>query len=367
MHFVCSTSELNSALNVVSHALPSKSPNPILEGILVETDKDHILITATDKILCINTFIPAEIREEGKCVIPGKLLCDLVRKLPDEYCDIHVNNRQYLTIKSGQFVTTLAVMDTMEYPHMKTVTGDEVEVTQKDLKEMIAGTIFSVAVDTTRPILTGCLVEVSGDELNVVAIDGFRMGIKTKIIEQNSHTISSVVPGKVMGDIQKILNDSEEKVKLCIGKNLMSMDMDNVHLVSILLEGEFIRYRAICPTDWQTRVIVNRSKLNDAIDRAGLIARGDKSNQATFRIEDNVMTIYTRSENSNMEEKLDISQTGMDVNITFNVKYLNDIMKAISDEEIEMRFKSSVSPCVITPIDHVDYTYLLLPIRTFEG
>lgn len=365
MRFSCDTNDLNASLSVVSRALATRSPKPILEGILFESCEEGLRLTCTDLALGIRTVIPASFEEEGRVVLPGKLLCEVVRKLPGGQVLFTVNDRLQATIRCASSRTSLTGLDPVEYPELPPVSGQKFSMPQGTLKDMIGRTIFAIAVDESRPILTGCLLEISKDQMRVVALDGFRLAMRSESVEGPERDVSAVVGGKVLGDIAKILSDTDDPVSLCFSRSHVQMNVGNTHIVARLLEGEFIRYRQILPQEWLTRVTVRRDDLSSAIDRASLIAREGKSNLVRFKIDGETMEIASNSETGDTQETLCVMTEGKDLTIAFNVRYITDVLKALADDEVVMRFNSNVSPCVLCPPEGETYLYLVLPVRTF--
>ena len=175
MRFICDTNELNTALSIVSRALAVRSTKPILEGILFESCDEGLRLTCTDLALGIETLLPATFSEEGRAVLPGKLLCEIIRKLPGGPCDIAIGERMQATIRCASVRTTINGFDPVEYPELPQVEGERFELPQNTLKDMIGRTLFAIAQDESRPILTGCLMEINASEMRVVALDGFRL------------------------------------------------------------------------------------------------------------------------------------------------------------------------------------------------
>lgn len=365
MRFTCNTNELNEALGIVSHALAARTPKPILEGILMESCDEGLRLICTDLALGIETVIPAVFAEEGRAVLPGKLLCEVVRKLPSGDCDIRVNERLQATIRCLSTRTTLTGMDPIEYPELPQVSGAAFAMAQNTLRDMISRTMFAIAMDESRPILTGCLMEIADSEMRVVALDGFRLAMRQEKIQGPNTPVAAVVGGKVLGDIARILGDTDEEVSLCFSRSHVQMQIGTTNIVARLLEGEFLRYRQILPNDWQTRVTAPRSELSSAIDRASLIARAGKSNLVSFKIEGEQLVVTSNSDTGETEEKIEITTEGKDLSIAFNVRYITDVLKAVGDDAICMRFNSNVSPCVICPTEGESYLYLVLPVRVF--
>ena len=367
MRFSCDTNQLNTSLSIVSRALAVRSPKPILEGVLFESCEEGLRLTCTDLALGIETVIPATFIEEGRAVLPGKLLCEVVRKLPGETCEFSISDRMQATIRSATSRITISGFDPAEYPELPQVSGEGFTMSQSMLKDMVGRTIFAIAVDESRPILTGCLMEIDRSEMRVVALDGFRLAMRKENIEGPENAVSAVVGGKVLGDIAKILSDTDETVSLCFSRSHVKLDIGQTHVVARLLEGEFIRYRQILPQEWQTRVTVSRSGLSSAIDRASLIAREGKSNLVCFKIDGETLDVTSNSETGDMEEKISVYTEGKDLTIAFNVRYITDVLKALSDDEVLMRFNSNVSPCVVCPTEGDSYLYLVLPVRVFNS
>lgn len=367
MRFICDTNELNTALSIVSRALAVRSTKPILEGILFESCDEGLRLTCTDLALGIETLLPATFSEEGRAVLPGKLLCEIIRKLPGGPCDIVIGERMQATIRCASVRTTINGFDPVEYPELPQVEGERFELPQNTLKDMIGRTLFAIAQDESRPILTGCLMEINASEMRVVALDGFRLALRKENVAGPSAPVSAVVGGRVLGDIAKILADTEESVSLCFTKSHVRMNIGQTRVVARLLEGEFIRYRQILPEEWQTRVTVERAELGSAIDRASLIAREGKSNLVCFKLDGETLEVSSNSETGDMEEKMQVITEGKDLTIAFNVRYITDVLKALSDDQIVMRFNSNVSPCVVCPVEGDSYLYLVLPVRVFNA
>ena len=160
MQFSCDTNKLNEGLSIVSRALAVRSSKPILEGVLLETCEEGIRLTCTDMALGIETVIPATIGEEGRAVLPGKLLCEIVRKLPGGVCNVSIGGRMQATLRCASVRTTISGFDPVEYPELPQVAGQSFAMPQNTLRDMIGRTLFAIAQDESRPILTGCLMEL---------------------------------------------------------------------------------------------------------------------------------------------------------------------------------------------------------------
>lgn len=368
MRFQCEVPELMNALNTVSRALAVRSTMPVLEGIFLESNPEGLRLLCTDMALSIETTISATIEEEGRAVIPGKLFLEVIRKLPSDTVSIAVNERYAATIRCQTSRTTLSGMNPMEFPELPQIDGGSlVSVPQNMLRDMILKTSFAIGTDESRPILTGSLLEIEPEEIRLIALDGFRLAIRHEQLKGPEGSVQAVIGGKMIGDLSKVLLDSEDSADLIITHTHLCAKMGKTRVITRLLEGEYIRYRQILPTDFQTRVTVRRAQLSEAIDRASLIAREGKNNLVRFKIEGDSLTLSSNAELGDVQEQMDVITEGKDIEIAFNVRYVSDVLKVLSDENVCMRFNSNVSPCVICPQEGDAYLYLVLPVRVFAS
>ena len=368
MRFHCEVPDLMGGLSIVNRALAARSSLQILEGVLLETCPQGLRLTCTDLALGIETVVPAQIAEEGRAVLPGRLFSEIVRKLPGGTMELTTNDNMAAQIRCQSSRTNLAGMNPLEFPELPQVEdGNVISLPQNQLRDTIQKTCFAIATDETRPILTGCLMEIAPEEIRLVALDGFRLALRLVEHAQEIEPMQAVIPGKVLSELAKVLTGDDAPVSLNIGRSHLSADMGETRVVTRLLEGEYIRYRQILPADWQTRIKVQRAELENAIERASLIAREGKNNLVRFHIAGQELTLTSNAELGDVEEHIRIDVEGKDIEIAFNVRYVSDVLKVLEEEEICMCFNSNVSPCVIAPPEGSAYTYLVLPVRVFTA
>jgi len=230
--------------------------------------------------------------------------------------------------------------------------------------------LFAVATDESRQILTGSLLEVSRSEARLVALDGFRLSMQ-KIFQpfelpNEKDMVSAVIPGRVLGELSRILQDDDAFCTLLLDKGRMQCSFGNIRLSSVLLAGEFIDYRRILPTEFKTEAKANRSMVQEAIERASLMAREGKNNLIRMSFRPDLLIITSNAELGDVEEEMETTLAGDPIDIAFNARYILDIIRNVSEEELCMKFNSSVSPCVVVPREGDEYLYLILPVRTFQ-
>ena len=367
MQFTCSTKKLVEALQIVTKALSSRTTNQILEGVLIDTDDEgHLILTCSDERITIVTQIEADIQEVGRGVVPGKLFNEIVRRLPDANVNIQMDNRFVFTIRSASSRTNISGQDADLFPRLPKLDDEkEISLPQDMLRDMIQKTEFAIAQDDMREVLTGCLLEIEGGNVNMVSLDGYRLAMRRAKCGDVLQKLSAIIPGRAVGDIGKLLSDSEEAfAQLTFGGNKLHIKLEDTEIFVILVSGEYVQYRQIMPKTFATRVQLELEPFRRCIDRAALIAREGSNNLIMLQIEDGNMVIEAHSQIGDVREEMETTQTGANINIAFNVKYLMDVVRYIDAEQIELNLNTPVSPCIVTPVGDPDYIHLILPVRT---
>ena len=373
MKIVCEKEKLLKGINSVIRAVPTRTTMPILEGILIQTNNNQLKLTSYDLELGIEYTMECNVIEEGNTVVNSIMFSEIIRKLPDTDINIEINENNLLVIECEGSLYKLATMNADEFPELpKIVIENSIETDQTILKNMIRKTIFAVSIEENRPIFTGCLFEVINNSLNVVAIDGFRMGWVSNSLSSASSNFKAVIPGKTLNEVNKIILDSFDRIKIGVSKNQAIFEMENCKIVTRLLDGEFLNYASVIPNNWETRIRVNKNILQNCFERISLISSSsiekEKKYPVKISIEVGKVTISCTNQTGDAKEEMFTETEGKDLEIGVNPKYFLDALKAIDDEEIYISFGTNISPCVIKPVDETarNYTYMILPIRMKE-
>lgn len=368
MRIVCDGLDLADSVMKVSKGLSSRVTNPILEGIKMVADDEKLTLSATDLEISIEKTIKAEVKLEGETVVPGKFFCEYLKKLTNEQIELDVDEKNMMMIKYTDSVGKVQCLNAGEFPIIKQLENCAYfEITQKDLKSIINKTLYAVAVDDNRPILKGCKFEIAGDKLTAIALDGFRLAMVKKQIKCASADMNIIVPGRSLNEIGKLLEDSDEVVRIYVDKHNLMIEIDSTKITTRLLEGEFINYKQIIPDGFSTTLILNKGQLEDALERVALISRVDKNNLVKYDIKDKKIVLTSRSDTCDIKETITVSQKGNDMVIAFNSRYFIEALRSVNDEFVRMNFTSNISPCIITQnvdsVDESEYLFLILPVR----
>lgn len=364
MKVVCEGLELGGATNQVIKAISSRTTNPILEGIKLTAENGKLILSATDLELGIEKTIRAEVKEEGETVIPGKFFSEFIKKLSNEQIELTLNEKNQLKIKYTDSETYIQCLNVLEFPNVKTIEdGDFFTITQKKLKELINKSIFAVALDDSRPILKGCLFEITDDYVTAVALDGYRLAMIKKEIIKTTAKANIIVPAKSLAEISKLLEETDEEINVYIEKNFLMVDLNNTKIITRLIDGDFIKYKEILPKEFTSTVTINKLVLEEALDRTAVLSRVDRNNLVKFDIKEKVLTLTSNSDIGNIKENIGISLKGNDLLIAFNARYFTESLRVTTDDVVKIGFNLPSSPCVITPNEGDEFLYLILPVR----
>jgi len=250
-----------------------------------------------------------------------------------------------------------------EFPILPEIeNAEKITIKENVLKNLIKGTAFAVAQDETRPILMGVLFELKNKVLNMVALDGFRLALRSEYIESNED-VSVVIPGKTLNEILKILGDGDRDIYISYNDNHIMFEIDKTKIVSRLLSGNFIKYESIIPTDHKLQFKVKRNSFAQSIERASLMAKDGSSRLIKLNIENDEVVITSNSQFGKVREEIPIEMEGDSLEIAFNSNYLMDILKVMTEEEIIVEMTSGVSPTIIRNSMTDNCKYMVLPVR----
>ncbi len=365
MRFTCEKSILMNGLNITSRTVAQKSALSAIEGILC-TANDGLCLTGYNMETAITYRLDAEITTPGKCILPAKLFGDIVRKLPEGPVVIVVDENYKVSIRAGYASFTISAESADDYPVLPDVgSGRSIRIPQNVLKDLISGTIFAVSENQGRPIHTGVKFEVEKDTVSAIAVDGFRLARRTyHTDEEIGMNISFVVPSQGLKEVEKIVTDSQEDAFFVLGAKHILFQLGDATLTCRLLEGDFLDWRKVVPTNCPIKLVANVAELAASIDRVGLIVSEKYKSPVRCVFSNQVLNLRTNTTIGAAEDQCSIAGDGKDLEIGFNNRYLLDALRTIPAEEVVIELTNGLSPIVLTPVDEkYDYSYMVLPVR----
>ena len=365
MRFTCEKSMLVTGLNITGRTVAQKSALSAIEGILC-CAATGLSLTGFNMETAITYQIEAEVSDAGQCVLPAKLFGDIIRRLPEGPVTVVVDENYKVSIRAGYASFTISAESAEDYPELPDVgTGRSIRIPQTALKELIAGTIFSVSENQGRPIHTGVKFEVEDDTVSAIAVDGFRLARRTFHTEEpTGRSMSFVVPAQGLKEVEKILQDADADAAFTLGTKHILFQIGAATLICRLLEGEFLDWRRVVPTNCPLKLVANVGELTSSIERVGLIVSEKYKSPVRCVFSDQVLLLKTNTTIGAAEDRCTIAGDGKELEIGFNVRYLCDALRAVPSEEVVLELTNGLSPIVMTPVDDkYDFSYMVLPVR----
>ena len=373
MKVTVSQQQLSHGLNIVSRAVSPRSTLPVLANILVATDEGRLRLSATNLELGISCWIGAQIQEEGAITVPSRTFGDLVSTLPNEAVQLDLNERtQTLAVRCGTSNTDIKGIDAQEFPPMPVSDLDDgIELNIADFKEMIQQVAFAASTDEARPVLQGVFMQVKETEISMAATDGFRISVrKTHLSDPISRPMSAIIPARALNELSRIASDGERTVSMVIppGRGQVLFHLDDVELVSQLIEGNFPDYNAIIPRSCKTTTILPTAGFLKACKQAEIIAReGNNVIRMSIQPGENgpgQVEISAQSEETGSSEVvIEANVDGPPLVIAFNVRFLRELLDVVREQHVALETNANNTPGMLRQVGDDDFVHVIMPMH----
>jgi DNA polymerase III subunit beta len=341
-------SELLEALSTVSKGMSARSTLPILSGVLISAGEGEISLQATDLEISIRHTAPALIEQEGQIVVPGKLLMDIVRSLPEAAVTIETEGETaHIRCQHSSFtVKTLKPSDFPKFPEVEV--NKSLSLTSSTLVSMVRQVSKAVSRDETRAILTGILLIIEGPSI---------------IEETAGEDIEVVIPGKALEEVTR-LGSEAEKVVLGISDNQIVFEFGNTVFVTRRIEGTFPNYKQLIPKESETTAVVSGEELTAAVKRVSLMALHNTPLKLSVNVEDQTLSLSAATQDvGDASEDLMVKTEGKDVEIAFNHAFLMDGLNSVGTDSVRLEVQSALKPGLLKSVEEEGFLYLLMPVR----
>jgi DNA polymerase-3 subunit beta len=370
---------LNKGINTASRFVASRAQLPVLNNLLLKTDRGRLKISATNLETGLNLWLGAKVEKEGAISIPAKILAEFVSSLPSAKVDFEVKENQ-LFLTCGSYRADFIGLPASEFPVIPSLSKQSATVFEGEfLSKAIGQVAFAAAVDEARPVLTGVLMSISETEVILVATDGYRLSLKKISLKENKKIKGLdklkkfkkglIVPARTLTEVARIVNDSEEgEVRLMVTPeaNQMIFALGEAEIVSRLIEGEFPDYQKIVPDQSTTKLSLDKEDLLRAVRMASIFAR-ESANIIRFKVDSSKLevsanTAQVGSNFSNIEAKV----TGKGGKIAFNSRYLLDFLNAAEADQVVFELSSALNPGLFTLPKDPSFLHIIMPVRVQE-
>lgn len=373
MKFTIEKNIILEALNNVTRALSQKLTIPVLSGIKFELNDEGLYLTASDSELTIKCFIPEKdikhIDGKGIVIIQSKYILDIIKKMPSDIINFEKNDELKIKISTDSNEYMLNCFNPDDYPNIVIEESKEsIQVQAQVLKEIINQTSYAMSTQEVRPLLTGLNMKITGDILECIATDSYRLSKKVVNVENSKEiNMNVVIPGRNINELEKILEDTDKIVEIHIFNNKLLFIYNNIMVQSNLLSGQYPQTSHFIPNDFAYMINLSLRDYFDAIDRAALLAQNKDKNIVKMKVQDKEMVISSGAvEIGKTEETLKIDSNKKEkIEVSFSSKYMLDALKVIKDDNILLLMNDDDKPILIKPVNDENLTELILPIKTF--
>lgn len=363
MKFTVNKSDITEAVGNIQRAVSTKTSIPALEGILLGAGEESLELCAYDLELGITTVIPAFVVEPGRAVLSAKLFSDIVRRTPAETITITVDEKNMATLESGYSRFSIIGIPAEEFPELPKLTDStQFSMAGSVLKSMIRQTLFAIAESDAKPIHQGSLFNLENGMMDVVSVDGYRLAVRREPVEF-SDSLDFVVPGKTLSEILKLIKETDDPVEISAGRRHILFKIDNYTVISSLLEGEFLNYKAAIPPESQTEVVLKTREAIDSVERVSLLITDRLKSPVRCLFNENEIKLNCTTSMGRASDQIDVEMTGQSVEIGFNNRYLLEALRNTECDEVKVQLGGPLSPMKVVPKEGDSFLFLVLPVR----
>jgi DNA polymerase-3 subunit beta len=358
----CSRDDFVSRLGVVSRAVSTRSSVQILAGVLLEASGSEVRLAATDMELSLRTSLDAQVESEGSVVVPGRLLVDIARLLPDS--DVQLEHRVeegVLGVTCGTASYRLHTYSAEDFPRLPDVDDSQLfTVDAEALLETVSQVSRSASRDESRPVLTGILARFEPGKLVMAATDSYRLAVKETDLASSSQELEAIIPARALSELARIVGAATQ-LELGVQENQVAFRTEDAVLTTRRIDGQFPNVKQLLPEEFEHTVTLPRSELLDVVRRVSVMAQ--RNSPLRLRFADGELNISAQTQDvGEAKESLPASFAGDPLEIGFNPEFLRDGIESVQSEEVQLKLISPLRPGLIQG-DGDDYSYLIMPIR----
>lgn len=367
MKLICTQENLSFGLNLVSH-IASRSTNlPILNNVLLKAEKTELKLITTNLEMGIKLSVRGKINQEGSFTVQAKLLTDYISLLPKENINLELEDNN-LNIKCQNFQTQIKGLEATEFPLLPEIEKkNKITLKINDLKPTLNRVAFCAALDESRPEISGVLFKIEDKYLIIAATDSYRLAEKRiEILESKINNSQFIIPLKTIQELQRILFSQQDKeLNIYFNDNQVLFEIDNIELISRLIEGQYPDYQQIIPQNHKTKIKIKTAEFLQAVKTASLFCKPG-INDVKITLIPSKNEIVVIASNANLGENitnLPVEIEGEENEIVFNYRFLIDGLNNVNQDQLNMEITNNSTPGLFQPVGEEGYLYIIMPIR----
>jgi DNA polymerase-3 subunit beta len=362
---------LQRGLSIVGRAVATRSTHPMTANVLLQTNQGRLKLVATDLDISISTWIGAKIDEEGATTVQARLISDFVSSLPPATVNLEIPDRsRQLKLACARNEASMSAMDAEDFPLVKSIDdGVRIQLDPKAFRRAIERVEFAAASDDSRPVLTGVHFKTDGSRLTLASADGFRLAVSDiTLASAPSESIEVIVPARALREVARLLGDSNEPIEMRVNpaRSQVLFSITDTEMVAQLIQGTFPNYSQLIPAQYNTRCIVDVDEFKRETRIAAIFARDGSGIirlvMAAANGQSGKLTISARADEvGDNEGSIDATIEGDAAKIAFNMRYLQDVLGALSGK-VALETTSPSSQGVFRPEGETDYVHVVMPM-----
>ncbi|MDR1002692.1 MAG: DNA polymerase III subunit beta [Oscillospiraceae bacterium] len=364
MKLLCDKTLLQEAVLNVSRSVSPKSTIAAIEGILLRVTKaDGIFMCGYNLEMGITCSIEANVKEEGAIVLPSKIFCEIVRRLPADTVSIEfLEDSLMVTIKSGEASYEVSGLPEDDFPELPNFVCDmKFSIPMQTLKSMISQTRYTIAENFMHPQFTGACFEITSDNLNMIALDGKRIAVRSETIS-SEHEMVIIVPGKTLSEVQNMIGDSEDDCEIAVAKHHVNFTVGKFKVMSRLLEGTFFDFRTVRLKDY-IDITVSTRRMIEGVERMSLVLPTSLNSPLRCFFDEGEIKLYAKSDLGTASDTWEEEISCTPLEIWFKNQYVLDAFKYAGTDTVRIRMGGEEDPMLITPPEGEAFRFILMPIR----
>jgi DNA polymerase III subunit beta len=361
LKITCTREELVARLGVVTRAVSTRGAVQVLAGVLLRAKDGLLELGATDMELSLRTTLPADVEGEGALVIPGKLLADLARLLPEDQVVLeHKVDEGVVHVTSGGYASRVNIYSAEDFPRLPPVDVPLQQIDRASLLNTVERVSRSASRDESRPVLTGILVRFEGTTLTMAATDSYRLSVKQTDLDSAGPELEAIIPARALIELGRIAAGAET-VQLGVHENHVVFGVGEAWLTTRRIDGQFPNYKQLLPESFEVELELPRAELLDVVRRAGVMAQ--RNAPLRLRFEEGELTVSAQSQDvGETRETMPAGYTGEPLEIGFNADFLREGLESVSGDSVRLKLINPLRPGLITT-DGDEFWYLIMPIR----
>ena len=361
LRVTCSRDALAGALGIVARGLSSRSAVQVLTGILLQPADGELMLAATDMEVSLRASVTGDVTGDGAVAVPGRLLTDLVRLLPEDSVALSFDEGNgVLEVSSGRYSSKVNVFSAEDFPRLPSVDIELHSIAAPALLGTIEKVARAASRDESRPVLTGILVRFEGDRLTMAATDSYRLSVKETELGESGPELEAIIPARALQELTRLAAGGDV-VRLGMQENHVVFGAGGVWLTTRRIDGQFPNYKQLLPEAFEVEVTTAREPLLDVIRRAGVMAQ--RNAPLRLRFSEGELSVSALTQDvGEARESLEIDYSGEPLEIGFNPEFLRDGLEAVGEDTIQLKLINPLRPGLITsPAE--SFSYLIMPIR----